>query len=119
MVGRCHLTTLTNAGYIVLVIWIPAHCGIEGNEAADAAASATACQAGIPTAPSAIARRLSSLTVKRLVELYLQKTAPTDCHRQASGGQPAPWVDRPRADLVTLQRLRLNRAPWLRDTQFR
>ena len=114
-----HLVALSNADYSILVIWIPSHCGIEGNEAADRAASAPARQEGIAIAPSAVFHRLATISEKALVERYREGTSPTSCHRLASGGQPAPWDDRPRADLVALQRLRLNRAHWLQATRFR
>ena len=117
------LVTLCNSGYAVQVIWVPAHCGIAGNEEADKAASVQVCQSGIAIAPSSITRRLSANLEKTIVERYLEGsspgTSPTSCHRLASGGLPAPWEDRPRADLVTLQRLRLNRAPWLQATRHR
>ena len=107
----------------VTVIWVPGHAGLPLNVQADEAARAGTL---LPQPATARSSRAATQQLNRYVEKvawrnnYLDDVPPDNLHRRCSEGFPLPLdSSRTRAEDLALYRLRANRAPFLRDTQFR
>ena len=97
------LAALSRRGDITLQ-WVPAHCGVEGNEAADILASrgSSLSQRRVPVAYDAARGAIRRTTRRRWLE-----TPQPEWHRRAAGDLPDLIPSEiPRADAVTVAQLR-------------
>ena len=117
-----HLHNLAQL-HTVTVVWVPGHAGLPLNVQADEAARAgtllpqPATDRSLRAAVSHLSRYTETVAWRNT---YLDEVPPDNLHRRCSEGYPLPLdSSRTRAQDVALFRLRANRAPFLRDTQFR
>ena len=112
-----HLSELQQQGKEVCVTWVPSHCGIVGNEAADVAASTALSMAGVslttppslPQVKSHVRRQASRLNmVEHLAQIVVNYSRSCTWYRAVTEYEPAP-ISRhtPRKTAVILHRLRL------------
>ena len=95
--------------------WVPAHCGIAGNEAADALA-ATAASLQQHRTPITYDAALSF--VRRVVRLRWLEGPQPQWHRSLAGPLPE-LLDLPRTDAVTVAQLRTGHCPLLASYMYR
>ena len=102
----------------VLLQWVPAHCGISGNEEADlqAASASDLEQRRVPVAFDA-----AQAVVKRTVRRRWLDSPQPEWHRRAAGSVPDLTTadSLPRADAVTVTQLRTGHCVLLRSYRHR
>ena len=104
-------------------MWVPGHCGVEQNEAADAAANTGRDEqrnnnrTDIPIDLQTAKTVIRDVCKKRWAGSYSETVPPDHLHNRICKGRP-PTMDGEwsRREQVVLHQLRVNRCPLLRDT---